>query len=181
MKMISTKLIGVVVLEPDIFEDSRGFFMESWSKKYMEENGMHYHFVQENHSLSISKGTLRGIHYQKGNAAQAKLVRCIRGAVFDVAVDLRKSSTTYRQWVGVTLSSKNRKQLLIPRGFGHGFITLEDYSEILYKVDNYYDPLSEGSILWNDATLGINWGTEVSVLSEKDGNAPPLRDALLDF
>ena len=126
MKLTKTKLDGVVIIEPDVFGDNRGFFMESWNKKKMEEAGLYYDFVQDNHSKSTVKGTLRGIHFQKGDKAQAKLVRCVKGAVFDVAVDLRKNSPTFKQWVGVELSEENKKQLLIPRGFGHGFVTLTD-------------------------------------------------------
>ena len=124
MKITKTKLDGVVIIEPDVFGDNRGFFMESWNKKKMEEAGLFYDFVQDNHSKSTVKGTLRGIHFQKGDKAQAKLVRCVKGIVFDVAVDLRKNSPTFKQWVGVELNAENKKQLLIPRGFGHGFVTL---------------------------------------------------------
>ena len=124
MKFTKTKLDGVFIIEPDVFGDHRGFFMESWSQKKMEEAGLYYDFVQDNHSMSSVKGTLRGIHFQKGDKAQAKLVRCVRGAVLDVAVDLRHKSPTYKQWVTVELSADNKKQLLIPRGFGHGFVTL---------------------------------------------------------
>ena len=120
MKFTKTKLDGVVIIEPDVFGDHRGFFMESWSKKKMEEAGLYYNFVQDNHSMSSVKGTLRGIHFQKGDKAQAKLVRCVKGAVLDVAVDLRHDSPTYKQWIAVELNEENKKQLLIPRGFGHG-------------------------------------------------------------
>ena len=120
MKITKTKLEGVVIIEPDVFGDNRGFFMESWNKKKMEEAGLFYDFVQDNHSKSTVKGTLRGIHFQKGDKAQAKLVRCVKGAVLDVAVDLRRNSPTFKQWVGLELSAENKKQLLIPRGFGHG-------------------------------------------------------------
>ena len=126
MKFEKTKLEGVVIITPDVFGDHRGFFMESWSEHKMEEAGLHYNFVQDNHSMSSVKGTLRGIHFQKGDKAQAKLVRCVKGAVLDVAVDLRHESPTYKQWVAVELSAENKKQLMIPRGFGHGFVTLTD-------------------------------------------------------
>lgn len=168
MKITKTKLDGVVIIEPDVFGDNRGFFMESWNKKKMEEVGLFYDFVQDNHSKSTVKGTLRGIHFQKGDKAQAKLVRCVKGAVFDVAVDLRKSSPTFKQWVGVELSEENKKQLLIPRGFGHGFITLTDDVEFLYKADNYYAPEADSGIRWNDPEIGIEWGIENPILSEKD-------------
>ncbi len=168
MKITKTKLDGVVIIEPDVFGDNRGFFMESWNKKKMEEVGLYYDFVQDNHSKSTVKGTLRGIHFQKGDKAQAKLVRCVKGAVLDVAVDLRKNSPTFKQWVGVELSAENKKQLLIPRGFGHGFVTLTDDVEFLYKSDNYYAPEAEGGIRWNDPDIGVEWGLENPILSEKD-------------
>ncbi len=176
MKITKTKLDGVVIIEPDIFGDNRGFFMESWNKKKMEEVGLYYDFVQDNHSKSTVKGTLRGIHFQKGDKAQAKLVRCVKGVVLDVAVDLRKNSPTFKQWVGVELSAENKKQLLIPRGFGHGFVTLTDDVEFLYKADNYYAPEAEGGIRWNDPDIGVEWGVENPILSEKDKINPLLKD-----
>lgn len=172
MKLIKTKLEGVVILEPDVFGDNRGFFMESWSKRKMEELGLYYNFVQDNHSKSTIKGTLRGIHFQKGDKAQAKLVRCVRGAVLDVAVDLRHNSQTYKKWVTVELSEENKKQILIPRGFGHGFVTLTDAVEFLYKADNYYAPEAEGGIRWNDPDIGVEWGIETPILSAKDERNP---------
>lgn len=174
MDIIKTKLDGVVILIPKVFGDHRGFFMESWSRRTMEEAGLYYDFVQDNHSLSTVKGTLRGIHFQKGDKAQAKLVRCVRGAVLDVAVDLRHDSPTYKQWVGVELSEENKRQLLIPRGFGHGFVTLTDHVEFLYKADNYYAPEADGGIRWNDPDIGVKWGVEHPVLSEKDQHNPCL-------
>lgn len=176
MKITKTKLDGVVIIEPDIFGDNRGFFMESWNKKKMEEVGLYYDFVQDNHSKSTVKGTLRGIHFQKGDKAQAKLVRCVKGVVLDVAVDLRKNSPTFKQWAGVELSAENKKQLLIPRGFGHGFVTLTDDVEFLYKADNYYAPEAEGGIRWNDPDIGVEWGVENPILSEKDKKNPFLKD-----
>ncbi len=172
MKKIATSLTDVFILEPKVFGDHRGFFYENWNKKTMEELGLFYDFVQDNHSSSTVKGTLRGIHFQKGAFAQAKLVRCIKGAVLDVAVDLRPESPQYLQWVAVALSAENQKQLLIPRGFGHGFLTLTDEVEFLYKADNFYSPQEEGSILWSDPTLAIDWGTDQVILSEKDEKAP---------
>lgn len=168
MKITKTKLDGVIIIEPDVFGDNRGFFMESWNKKKIEEAGFYYDFVQDNHSKSTVKGTLRGIHFQKGDKAQAKLVRCVKGAVLDVAVDLRKNSPTFKQWVGVELSAENKKQLLIPRGFGHGFVTLTDDVEFLYKADNYYEPEADAGIRWNDPDIGVEWGVENPILSEKD-------------
>ena len=181
MKVTKTKLDGVVIIEPDVFGDHRGFFMESWSQKKMEEVGLFYNFVQDNHSMSSVKGTLRGIHFQKGDKAQAKLVRCVKGAVLDVAVDLRHDSSTYKQWVAVELSAENFKQLLIPRGFGHGFVTLTDEVEFLYKADNYYAPEADGGIRWNDPDIGVEWGVENPILSEKDKKNPLLRDAGIIF
>lgn len=176
MKITKTKLDGVVIIEPDVFGDNRGFFMESWNKKKMAEAGLDYDFVQDNHSKSTVKGTLRGIHFQKGDKAQAKLVRCVKGAVLDVAVDLRKNSPTFKQWVGVELSEENKKQLLIPRGFGHGFVTLTDDVEFLYKADNYYAPEADAGIRWNDPEIDVEWGVENPILSEKDKNNPFLKD-----
>ena len=137
--------------------------------------------MQDNHSSSTVKGTLRGIHFQRGDKAQAKLVRCARGAVLDVAVDLRPSSPTYKQWVAVELSEENKRQLMIPRGFGHGFVTLTDHVEFLYKADNYYAPEADGGIRWNDPELGIDWGVTNPVLSEKDTKSPFLKDAVTGF
>lgn len=172
MKFEKTKLDGLIIIIPDVFGDNRGFFMESWSQRKMEEAGLFYNFVQDNHSLSSKKGVLRGIHFQKGDKAQAKLVRCVRGAVLDVAVDLRYDSPTYKQWLAVELSAENKKQLLIPRGFGHGFVTLTDEVEFLYKADNYYFPEAEVNIRWNDPELGIIWKVDRPILSDKDMKAP---------
>ena len=181
MKFTKTKLDGVVIIEPDVFGDHRGFFMESWSQKKMEEAGLHYNFVQDNHSMSSVKGTLRGIHFQKGDKAQAKLVRCVKGAVLDVAVDLRHDSPTYKQWVGVELSEENKRQLLIPRGFGHGFVTLTDEVEFLYKADNYYAPEADAGVRWNDPEIGVDWGVEEPILSAKDEKHPFLKDLGIVF
>ena len=181
MKITKTELDGVVIVEPAVFGDHRGFFMESWSKQKFETAGRFYDFVQDNHSSSAVKGTLRGIHFQRGDKAQAKLVRCVKGAVLDVAVDLRPNSPTYKKWVGVELSAENKKQLLIPRGFGHAFLTLTDDVEFLYKADNYYAPEADGGIRWNDPEIGVDWGVEEPILSQKDANAPFLKDAATDF
>lgn len=181
MDFIKTELDGVYIIEPKVFGDHRGFFMESYSKRTFEEAGLFYDFVQDNHSSSAVKGTLRGIHFQRGDKAQAKLVRCARGAVLDVAVDLRPQSPTYKKWVAVELSEENKRQLLIPRGFGHGFVTLTDEVEFLYKADNYYAPEADGSIRWNDPEIAVNWGVENPVLSQKDENAPLLKNAVTGF
>lgn len=181
MTFTETALEGVYIVEPCVHGDSRGFFMESWSERDFARAGFHYDFVQDNHSLSTAKGTLRGIHFQRGDKAQAKLVRCVRGAVLDVAVDLRPSSPTYRKWVGVVLSEDNKRQFLIPRGFGHGFLTLTDDVEFLYKADNPYAPEADGGIRWNDPDIGVDWGIEAPILSEKDKESPYLKDAVTGF
>lgn len=181
MRFTETAIGGVMLVEPAVFGDHRGFFMESWSKRSFEEAGLYYDFVQDNHSRSTVKGTLRGIHFQRGQWAQAKLVRCVRGAVLDVAVDLRPESPTYKKWVAVELSAENKKQLLIPRRFGHGFVTLTDEVEFLYKADQFYAPGHEGGIRWNDPELNIDWGVEAPVLSDKDRKLPWLRGAVTDF
>ena len=181
MNFIPTKLDGVYIVEPGVFGDHRGFFMESWSQRAFEEAGLFYNFVQDNHSYSSVKGTLRGIHFQRGEAAQTKLVRCVRGAVLDVAVDLRPESPTYGQWTAVELSAENKRQFLIPRRFGHGFVTLTDEVEFLYKADNFYAPAADGGILWNDPELGVDWGVDAPVLSAKDAALPLWKDAITDF
>ncbi len=181
MEITKTKLEGVVIIEPAVFGDKRGFFMESWSKRAFAEAGLDYDFVQDNHSASTVKGTLRGIHFQRGDKAQAKLVRCTKGAVLDVAVDLRPASLTYKQWVSVELSEDNKRQLLIPRGFGHGFLTLTDEVEFMYKADNFYAPEADGGIRWNDPELAVDWGIEEPILSDKDSKSPWLKDAVTGF
>ena len=181
MEFIKTKIDGVVIAEPKVFGDHRGFFMESYSKREFEKAGLFYDFVQDNHSSSTVKGTLRGIHFQRGQWSQAKLVRCVKGAVLDVAVDLRPESPTYKKWVAVELSAENKKQLLIPRRMGHGFVTLTDDVEFLYKADNFYAPEADGGIRWNDPELNIDWGVENPVLSAKDQNSPFFKDAVTDY
>lgn len=181
MNIIKTDALDLYIIEPKVFGDSRGWFVESWSTKAMEEAGLHYSFVQDNHSFSASKGVLRGLHFQKGDAAQAKLVRCTRGAILDVAIDMRKSSPTYRKWVAVELSAENFRQVLVPRGFIHGFLTLTDNVEFLYKVDNYYDKEADRGIRWNDPELAVDWGITDPILSDKDKIAPYLQDSDIDF
>ena len=181
MKVIETEIKDLYMIEPQVFGDNRGWFMESWSQKKMEEVGLFYNFVQDSHSFSEKKGTLRGLHFQKGSSSQAKLVRCVRGAVFDVAVDLRKNSKTYKKWVGCVLSEENKKQFLIPRGFAHGFLTLTDNVEFVYKADNYYDPQADRNIIWNDEDINVDWGIENPILSEKDKKAPKLSESDVDF
>ena len=171
MEIIKTKIDGVVIVEPKVFGDHRGFFMESWSKRTFEEAGLYYDFVQDNHSSSTVKGTLRGIHFQRGDKAQAKLVRCARGAVLDVAVDLREGSATYGQWYGVLLSAENKKQFFIPKNFAHGFVVLSDTAEFAYKCTDFYHPNDEGGLAYNDPDIGVEWpipeGMEL-ILSDKD-------------
>ena len=179
MNLIKTKLEGVYIIEPKVFGDERGWFMETYSKIKTPEIARD--FVQDNHSYSKEKGILRGIHFQNGEHAQAKLVRCVRGTVLDVAVDLRKGSPTYMQWEAVELSAENKKQFFIPRGFGHGFLTLTEDVEFVYKTDNYYNYESDRSIIWNDPDIGVDWGTENPVLSGKDSSAPRLRDSDCSF
>lgn len=164
----STFIEGVYIIEPKIFGDARGYFMETYNRNDFEEAGLHYNFVQDNQSSS-HKGVLRGLHFQRQHP-QTKLVRVISGEVFDVAVDLRKGSPTYGKWTGVRLSAENKKQFLIPRGFAHGFLVLSDTAEFTYKCDEFYHPEDEGGIRWDDPAIGIEWpkvDCEIS-LSEKD-------------
>lgn len=181
MNIIKTDVEDVYIIEPQVFGDHRGWFMESWSQAKMEQAGLYYNFVQDNQSFSAQKGTLRGLHFQKGNDSQAKIVRCSQGAVLDVAVDLRVGSPTYKKWVAVELSAENKRQLLIPRGFAHGFLTLTDDVEFMYKTDNYYAPQSDRSIAWNDKEISVMWGIENPILSEKDAKAPTLAESDVDF
>ena len=157
MKRIDTELPGVFIIEPQVFGDQRGYFMETWSTRNFEEMGLHYEFVQDNQSYSSQKGILRGIHFQNAPWSQAKLVRVNRGAVMDVAVDLRKGSPTYKKWVAVELSAENRRMLMIPRGFGHGFKTLTADVEFIYKTDNLYHKESDRGIRFDDPAIGVNW------------------------
>lgn len=181
MNVIKTEIDDVVIIEPKVFGDKRGYFFESYSLKKMQEHGLDYNFVQDNQSFSANKGTLRGIHFQNGDAAQAKLVRVCSGAVLDVAVDLRKGSPTYKKWIAVELSAENKRQLLIPRGFGHGFVTLTDNVEFLYKADNYYNAEQDRSILWCDEEIGIDWQVKNPIVSEKDAAAPKLSESDVNF
>lgn len=177
MKIEAYVLPGLYVLEPRRFGDDRGFFAETWSRRVLQEAGIDADFVQDNHSLSRRTGTVRGLHFQSAPHAQAKLVRCGRGRLFDVAVDLRKGSPTYGQWAGIELSAENGKQLFIPAGFGHGFATREADTEIVYKCSDYYAPECDGGIRWNDPDIGIDWGIdEATGISDKDAKAPLLAD-----
>jgi len=176
MQIEDTALAGVKLLTPKRFGDARGFFSESWNKARMAQAGLDYDFVQDNHSLSARPGTLRGLHFQAPPHAQDKLVRCGRGRLFDVAVDIRKGSPTYGAWVGVELSFENGRQLLVPAGFLHGFVTRDPDTEIVYKCSDYYAPESDGAVRWD--SCGIDWdlGGSEPVLSEKDAAAPALAD-----
>lgn len=169
MKVIETSIPDVKIIEPNVFGDERGFFYESFNKALFDEAiGRSVEFVQDNHSQS-QKGVLRGLHYQLNPHAQGKLVRCIEGTVFDVAVDIRKSSPTFGQWVGVELSSQNNRQLWIPEGFAHGFVTLSERAQFVYKTTNYYVPQSERCIIWNDKEIAVQWPVVDNIqLSAKD-------------
>ncbi|MGL4601041.1 MAG: dTDP-4-dehydrorhamnose 3,5-epimerase [Plesiomonas sp.] len=178
MNVIKTAIPDVLIFEPKVFGDERGFFFESFNHKLFEEAiGYPVTFVQDNHSKS-SKGVLRGLHYQLPPYAQGKLVRCVAGEVFDVAVDIRKSSPTFGQWVGVRLSGENKRQLWIPEGFAHGFLTLTETAEFLYKTTNYYAPTHERCIVWNDITIDIDWTSELlPQLSLKDQSGIEFKNA----
>ncbi|ENY6784424.1 MULTISPECIES: dTDP-4-dehydrorhamnose 3,5-epimerase [unclassified Providencia] len=175
MKIIPTEIPDVLIIEPKVFEDERGFFFESFNQKQFDEAvGYPVSFVQDNHSKSV-KGVLRGLHYQEEPYAQGKLVRCIAGEVFDVAVDIRENSPTFGKWIGVNLSAENKRQLWIPEGFAHGFLVLSDEAEFVYKTTNYYHPESDSGYLWNDRNINITWPhIECIILSEKDKKQPNL-------
>jgi dTDP-4-dehydrorhamnose 3,5-epimerase len=167
MEVIETTLKGLVVIKPKVFEDSRGYFFESYNQNTFNLAGLNLNFVQDNQSLS-QKGVLRGLHFQNAPYAQGKLVRVITGSVFDVAVDIRKKSATYGQWFGVELTAANKWMMYIPEGFAHGFATLEDNTIFSYKCTNFYNKASEGCILWNDTDLNIDWHLKNPILSDKD-------------
>lgn len=182
INMLSTPITGLFVIEPAMFGDQRGFFMETYNKKEFYELGIDIDFVQDNHSRS-KKGTLRGLHFQKKHA-QSKLVRVISGAVFDVVVDIRPHSSTFGQWFGCILSEDNRKLLFVPEGFAHGFLTLSEIAEFTYKCSDYYHPEYEAGIIWNDEDIAIDWplkeyGIDELILSEKDKKLPKLKELIL--
>lgn len=182
MQITETFIQGLKVVEPKVFGDHRGWFMETYNEEIFQKAGIDIRFVQDNQSFSATKGTLRGLHYQLNPKAQTKLVRCTKGAIFDVAIDIRKGSPTFGKWFGIELSAENKKQLLIPQGFAHGFMTITDDVEVQYKVDNLYAPDCDRGISWNDPEIGIEWPLEITpVLSEKDEKAPLLKDADNNF
>lgn len=176
MEFIKTQLKDVWLIKPKIFQDNRGFFLETYSQKKFAEQGIGANFIQDNHSLSAQKGVLRGLHFQEPPFAQAKLVRVTKGSVYDVVVDIRKDSETFGKWEAFTLSAKNFQMLYIPQGFLHGFLTLEDNTEFEYKCDNFYEPVSEKGIIWNDPTLKIDWPAKDVILSEKDKSHPQFKN-----
>ncbi len=179
MKVTPTQLKDVVLIEPRVFEDDRGFFMETFSSPKFENAGLPSRFVQDNHSLSKTAGTLRGLHYQLPPMAQGKLVRCLRGSIFDVVVDIRRSSETFKHWVTEVLSAENKRQLWVPWGFAHGFVTLEADTEIAYKVTQPYSPEHDRAIRWDDPELAIAWPVSNPFLSAKDEAAKLFKDAEL--
>ncbi len=181
MEFVKTTLKDVILIKPQVFSDDRGFFMESYSKKIFQKNGISADFVQDNHSLSIQKGVLRGLHFQKPPFTQAKLVRVTHGEVYDVVVDLRKNSETFGKWEGFELSAENFQMLFVPKGFAHGFLTLEDNTEFQYKCDEYYNKESEGGIIWNDPDLNVNWKNKNPILSDKDKLLPKFKDLEVPF
>lgn len=174
MKVDTTKLEGVLLVTPQVFGDDRGFFMETFNQKKALELGLPAEFVQDNHSKS-SKGVLRGLHYQCPQW-QGKLIRVVQGEIFDVAVDIRADSETYGQWVGFYLNSENKQQLYVPEGFAHGFVVTSETAEVVYKCTSLYKPEQEGSVLWNDPTIGIEWPIDEPLLSAKDKEGQPLAD-----
>jgi len=177
VQVLTTELPGVLIIEPDRFGDTRGFFSESWNRRRMAGHGVEIDFVQDNHSLSVEPGTLRGLHFQTPPHAQAKLVRCGRGVFMDVVADIRHGSPTYGRWLGVDLSFENGRQLLVPEGFLHGFVTRQPETEIIYKCSDYYAPDCDSAVRFDDPDLAIDWGLDgPPILSDKDAAAPRLRD-----
>ena len=177
MRVSETELAGVKLVDPDVFQDQRGWFYESYSTQKMEQMGITVVFVQDNHSYSERKGVIRGLHFQKEPMAQSKMVRCTRGSVMDVVVDIRVGSPSYLKWISVELSEANKKMLFIPKGFAHGFLTLEDDTEIQYKVDNLYSKENDRSIRFDDPEIGVEWGVKNPLISDKDAAAPFLKNS----
>ena len=181
MEVIKTELPEILLIKPDVFADNRGWFMETYSYERYKKFGIDVKFVQDNRSRTESKGTVRGLHFQKSPKAQSKLVTCTRGSFIDVVVDIRKKSPTYKKWVAVELSEENKYQLFVPKGFAHGFIALKDETEILYKVDEFYSKEFDRSIRFDDPEIAVDWGVENPILSEKDMLAPFLSQSDADF
>jgi dTDP-4-dehydrorhamnose 3,5-epimerase len=181
VNVTETELSGVKLIEPTAFGDNRGYFMESYNKQEMAAHGILIDFIQDNQSLSSEPGIIRGLHYQLNPRCQTKLLRALTGAILDVVVDIRKGSPTFGKWAGFILSESNRRQLLIPKGFAHGFCTLTANVNVFYKVDDYYAPEYDRGILWNDPAIGIQWPVSQPILSDKDKHHPRLKDAELNF
>lgn len=176
MEVIKTDMLDLLLIKPKVFKDSRGFFLESYSHRTFSERGVTTEFLQDNHAFSQIKGVLRGLHFQLPPHTQTKLVRVTRGSVYDVAVDLRKESPSFGKWQGFELTADNFYMLYIPQGFAHGYCTLEDETEFMYKNDNFYAPDYDAAIRWNDPTLKIDWPVDEPILSEKDARAPLFKD-----
>ena len=181
MEITEAPLDGVKLIRPEAYHDHRGFFMESYSRKVMMEGGIGVEMVQDNHSFSVSAGTIRGLHYQNNPMAQSKLVRVTSGEILDVVVDIRKGSPTFGKWFSEVISSENKLQIFVPRGFAHGFCTLSDNAEVCYKVDQYYSKDHDRGIFWNDPDIGIQWPDIPPILSSKDKSQPLLKDAEINF
>ena len=181
MDKMEERFNGLLVIEPMVIDDPRGFFMETYSRQRYREIGIEAEFVQDNHSLSLRKGTLRGMHYQLNPKAQSKLIRVVRGSVLDVAVDIRRGSPTFGKYLTLVLSAENKRQLYMPGGFAHGICSLADETEVIYKVDKYYAPEMDRSFRWDDPEIGIEWPVVDPILSERDRQAPSFADAEMNF
>jgi dTDP-4-dehydrorhamnose 3,5-epimerase len=181
MEFLTTKINGVMRIQPAVHGDHRGFFLESYTLRDFEKAGISLQFVQDNHSMSAETGVLRGLHLQRPPFAQSKFVRVIRGSIFDVVVDIRKDSSTYGQWEGFELTEQDFSMLFVPPGCAHGFCTLTPKTEVMYKVDNYYSPHHEAGIIWNDPGLAIHWPTDSPILSERDKKWPHFKDFISPF
>lgn len=177
MQVTELALPGVKIIEPTYFEDYRGYYCETYSKRTLAEYGINDEFVQDNHSMTLKRGTLRGIHFQNNPVPQIKLVRCTKGAIKDVVVDLRGNSPTFKQWLAVELSAENRRQIWIPSGYGHAFLTLQDNCEVQYKVTGLYEPKLDRAIAWNDSEIAVDWGIDNPIVSQKDMQAPTLAES----
>ncbi len=175
MKFIETKLKGAFIIEPDLLRDDRGFFARTWCQREAEAHGLRTDWVQCNVSFNEKKGTLRGMHFQNAPFAEIKLVRCSRGAIYDVIVDIRRESATFGQWIGAELTAENYRTMYVPKGFAHGFLTLQDQSEVFYQMSEFYAPTQAGGVRWDDPTFGIQWPIGVSVMTDKDRTYPDFR------